>query len=316
MSDLSIEIIDAINKRDGRHPGFRAAHAKGICATGTFTATPAAAALATAAHMQGRRIPVTVRFSNGSGVPNAPDGSRDGRGMAVKFHLPDGEAADIVSLTLPAFFVRTPEDFLELVRLRTPDPVTGVPDQSKLAAFIAAHPEAQLALAAGAAAMPPASYSRLTYHAIHAFRWTNAAGASRYVRYRWSPSARYAALTDEEALANHPDYLQNELRERLAEGPATFRLQLQLADSGDDPDDPTRPWPDSRETVVGGQLHLTGVEDAADACDRLIFDPTRVTPGIECSNDSILLARSGAYSVSYQRRTAHWQRLLTESSHS
>jgi catalase len=61
MADLSVEIVDAINTRDGRRPGFRAAHAKGICATGTFTATPAAAALTTASHMQGAPVPVTAR---------------------------------------------------------------------------------------------------------------------------------------------------------------------------------------------------------------------------------------------------------------
>lgn len=302
--DLSATLIDAINAREGRHRGFRAVHAKGICASGTFTASPAASALTTAAHMQGDAVPVTVRFSNGSGVPTAPDGNRDGRGMAVKFHLPDGEATDIVSITLPAFFVRTPQDFLEFVRARTPDRTTGSVDEERLSAFIAAHPESQLALGAAAAATPPLSYCRLSYHAIHAFRWTNAAGQSRFVRYWWTPLAGYAALTDDEARAEPPDYLQHELRARLVEGPAAFRLHLRLAGDGDDPGDPTRPWPDSRETLAGGELRLTVIADERAECESLIFDPTRVLPGIECSNDAILLARRGAYSVSYGRRSA------------
>ena len=35
---------------------------------------------------------------------------------------------------------------------------------------------------------------------------------------------------------------------------------------------------------------------------RLIFDPTNRTDGIEFSADPILLARSAAYSISYERR--------------
>ena len=43
----------------------------------------------------------------------------------------------------PAFVIRTPEDFLELMRLRTPDPETGQPDMEKLGALLGDHPEAQ-----------------------------------------------------------------------------------------------------------------------------------------------------------------------------
>ena len=58
-------------------------------------------------------------------------------------------------------------------------------------------------------------------------------------------------------------------------------------------------WPDGRDVVVAGRLDLTGLADA----EPLIFDPTRVTDGIECSDDPILHARSAAYGVSYAQRT-------------
>jgi catalase len=35
---------------------------------------------------------------------------------------------------------------------------------------------------------------------------------------------------------------------------------------------------------------------------RLVFDPTNVTDGIDLSADPILLARSAAYSISYDHR--------------
>jgi catalase len=302
---LGESLVDAINAVSGVHAGFRAAHAKGVCCLGRFTATAAAAALTRASHLQGAPVPVTVRFSNGSGEPTAHDGARDGRGMATKFHLPGGEATDIVALTLPVFFVRTPDDFLAFMRAREPDPTTGQPDMGRLGAFLSTHPETQGALAAAMAALPPASYVQAVYHSLHAFRFSDAAGRERFVRYRWLPEAGTATLSDEDARKREPDYLQQELRERLAAGPAVFTLELQLAGPDDDLTDPTAAWPETRQTVVAGRLELTGmVDDHQAGCEALIFDPTRVTDGIGLSDDPILDARRRAYSASYTRRTA------------
>ena len=199
------------------------------------------------------------------------------------------------------FFVRTVDDFLAFSAARIPDPATGAPDPEKIGAFIAAHPECLPAVQATLEAKLPASYVTLPYFGIHAFRFVNAAGAGRFVRYRWEPEAGVATLPDDEVAGTAPGYLADELAARLAEGPASFMLVLQLADEGDDPTDPTTAWPDERETVVAGRLVLdtcTGHE-----CDSLIFDPTRVVDGVECSDDAILLARSEAYGVSYARRT-------------
>src|SRR5579862_5691719 len=71
---LVVQIVDALNKVYGVHPGFRANHAKGIVLEGTFKASPDAAALSAASIFNGDTIPVTVRFSDSGGVPNIPDG--------------------------------------------------------------------------------------------------------------------------------------------------------------------------------------------------------------------------------------------------
>src|SRR5579864_1405369 len=88
---LSEQLVNAMNKVFGVHPGFRANHAKGIVAEGRFDASPEAAGLSRAAQFSGAAIPVTVRFSDSTGVPDLPDGSDNANphGMAVKFHLPD-----------------------------------------------------------------------------------------------------------------------------------------------------------------------------------------------------------------------------------
>jgi catalase len=143
------------------------------------------------------------------------------------------------------------------------------------------------------------------YYAVHAFKWIDADGGERYVRYRWLPEAEEPPLTQEEAKSRGKDYLQDDIRERLDRGPVRFTLELQLAGPGDKVDDPTAVWPDERRTVAAGTLELTELETGRETGgDVLVFDPVRVVDGIELSQDPILQYRSPAYSVSVERRIA------------
>src|SRR5215831_6266594 len=72
---IEVQIVDAMNKAFGVHPGFRANHAKGVVVEGSFKATPEAATLSRAVLFNGSAIPVTVRFSDSTGIPDLPDGS-------------------------------------------------------------------------------------------------------------------------------------------------------------------------------------------------------------------------------------------------
>jgi catalase len=293
MSSLAQEVVDAINEISGAHPGHRAAHAKGTLLAGTFT--PSGCGLTTATHMQETPSRVTVRFSNGGGDPNIPDYAHEGRGMATKFYAPDGEKTDIVALTLPSFFVRTPEDFLSFTHARM-DPEKLMPD------WIGAHPEALPALQAFLASGLPASYASCAYNSIHSFRWIDADGKARYVRYRWEPEAGEATLSAEDAKARGRDYLQEEI---LARGESAFRLLVVIADDSDPVDDPTVPWPEERERVEVGRLVLDGPEtEREQRGDVLVFDPVRVIDGIELSDDPILRFRSDAYRESVGRRVS------------
>jgi catalase len=302
MADsLAEQAVDAINDISGAHPGHRAAHAKGTLVTGTFTATEAAAGLTRAVHMQGDPVRATVRFSNGGGEPNIPDYAREGRGMAVKLYLPDGSTTDMVGLDLPCFFARTPEDFLEFTRARKPDPETGQPNMELMGAWLGAHPEAQTAIQAALAGSPPASYTTVVYNGIHSFRWVSADGEGRWVRFRWEPEAGESRISDEEARERGRDYLQEDIVRR--EG-AAFTLSVFLAEEGDPIDDPTVAWSEDRERVEVGRLELGGPETGREQeGDVLVFDPMRVTDGIEPSGDEVLHFRPRAYAVSIQRRS-------------
>src|SRR4051794_24434459 len=134
---LATEVIDAVNALAGAHEGERALHSKGTLCAGTFSASPEAANLSTASHFQGGEpVRAHVRFSNGGGEPEGRDGAREARGMAVKLYFGDGITTDLVCVTTPVFVVRTPEDFLELMRARKPHPETGQPDMERLGKFL------------------------------------------------------------------------------------------------------------------------------------------------------------------------------------
>jgi catalase len=302
--DLGERLVDSLNATYGVHPGHRSAHAKGVLCAATFTPTGTAAELSRAEHFAGP-VRAHVRFSNGSGDPGAPDAARDGRGMGVKFYLSSG-TTDVVALSLPVFFTRTPEDLLAFNEARRPDPATGQPDLARVGEFLAAHPEAMTAVNAAITHPIPASYATLTYHALHAYGFEASDGTLRYGRYHFVPEAPESSLTDEEAASRAPDYLRDELDSRLAAGPAVFYLRVEVAGEGDAIDDPTAVWPDDREVIDVGRLELTGLAyDRERDGDILVFDPTRVTDGIRLTNDPILLARPAAYSVSIARRTAN-----------
>jgi catalase len=296
------QIVDAAHDVFGAHPRTRALHAKGTWCEGTFTASPEAGTLSRAAHFAGEPVPALIRFSNASGDPGSHDAERDGRGMAVKLRTEAGET-DVLATMTPAFVSRTPEDFLELMRLRKPDPETGEPDMERLGAYLGEHQEAMPSIQGVLGVEPPASFATIPYYTPHAFRLVDGDGNGTWVRYRWRPEAGEERLPDDEARARGRDYLREELVERLAAGPAAFELLLQVAADGDPLEDPTAVWPDDRELVSGGRLEITAAVDDPEADgDLVVFDPTRVIDGIEMPDDPVLHARPKAYSVSIERR--------------
>ena len=240
--DLYEQIVDAANDLYGSHDGSRALHAKGTWCAGTFTATPEAAELCRAAHFQGEPVPALIRFSNASGDPESDDWQRDSRGMAVRLRPSNGEETDILAVTTPAFVSRNLDDFLELIRLRKPDPETGQPDWEKLGAFLGEHPESQTAVQATLNAEPPASFATLVYQSptvpAPCRRRFGDVGALPL-----APGGGRGPLGDDDAKALGSDYLRTELAERLAGGPASFELKLQIPTEDDPIDDPTAVWP-------------------------------------------------------------------------
>src|SRR5215469_10318105 len=294
------QLIDAMNQVFGAHPGFRANHAKGIVVEGNFKASAEAAGLSRAVLFNGSPIPTTVRFSNSTGIPNVPDGggAANPHGMAIKFHLPDGSDTDMVINSLKFFPVATGEDFRDLLLALAASP----PDASKptkFEQFAASHPSVP---AAFATVSTPDSFANEEYYGLNAFVFVNKSGERQAVRYQMMPE-RVAHLAAADAAKQPPNFLMDELPERLKRGPVTFHLKAQIAAAGDSTKDPTVPWPNDRKLVELGVLTIDkAVPNSAEVEKKLLFLPGQLTDGIEESDDPLIDIRNGAYALSFSRR--------------
>lgn len=331
MGEPSIarQLVDAVIADFPDHaPGTRPVHTIGIGTTGSFKASKIARDFCTAEHFQGQPVPVTVRFSNGSGSPVQHDGWSDARGMATRFHLANDVATDLIAMTICEFFAPTVEEFLAFakasrmtpvkrqsgwskildmlqLKIPMPDPYPGQTQSSASGAMVFAnhHRSAQIAAFEAATIGAPVSYARATYSAAHSFIVTAPDGMRRYVRFQWQPVAGIKG-TDPSA-PPVDDYLQGELRQRLALWPAQFLLLMTIGETGDALDDPTTPWPLKRRRVMMGTLTISAIaEDQERDCEKMSFNPCRLVPGIAISEDPILAARRDAYELSGQMRGA------------
>jgi catalase len=298
---LTTQIVDALNKVYGVHPGFRANHAKGVVVEGSFKASPEAAKLSRSPLFSGRTVAVTVRFSDSGGLPDVPDGSAHANphGMAMKFHLPGGANTDMVIVSLKFFPVATGEDFRDLLLAISQSP-PDAPKPTKFDQFVASHPSVPKAFGT---VSTPDSFADEEYYGIDAFILVGPTGQKQAVRYMMVPE-KVVHLTPAEADKKPPNFLIDDLPKRIAQKPVVFHLKAQLAAPGDQTKDPTQPWPDTRQVVELGVLTLTKpVADSLAAQKKLLFLPTSLTDGIELSDDPLPSVRTGAYGVSFGRRS-------------
>ena len=306
---LSRDLIQLFDTIFGLHPGFRPAHAKGTMLTGRFTPAPGAASLTRAPHMSKESTPVTVRFSNSTGIPLVPDNDPNAnpRGLAIRFHLGEHVHTDIVSHSTDGFPTRTGQEFLEFLRaLAASDP--SKPSPTPIEAFLGTHPKALAFVQAPKPA--PSSFARESYFGITAMRFTNKDGISRYGRYRIVPEAGVDHLPDAIAAAKNTNFLFDELAERIAKGPIVLRILAHLANDGDTVDDATIHWPEERTLLDLGAITLTEpVADNAHAQKQIIFDPIPRVEGIDPSGDPLLELRAAVYLLSGRRRRAGTEEL-------
>lgn len=295
------QTVDVMNTLFGKHAGLRANHAKGVVVQGSFVPSPEGPKLSKASLFKGPAVPVTVRFSNATGIPTIPDGSAKANphGMAMKFTLADASEMDVVVNALKFFPVATGEEFRDLLAAAAksgPDAAHPTP----LETFVKTHPAAAKA---GGTAKTPTSFARSNYNGVNAFVFVAEDGKRQAFRFRFVPVPGEELMAPEDAAKQPPNYLMEEIAARLAKEPAAFRMLAQIAEPGDPTDDATKPWPEERRLVDLGTLTLTkAVPNGAEAEKALLFMPNALTDGIEVSADPLIDARVQAYAVSFGRR--------------
>ncbi len=302
-ASTAAQTVDAMNGLWGKHPGYRANHAKGVVVEGSFVPTTIAAGLSKASIFAAPSTPVTVRFSDATGVPTLADGdpTANPHGMAIKFHPAAGGTVDLVTNSLGIFPVATGEDFLALLKAGAasgPD----VPKPTPLDQFVASHPAVAKA---GATVSTPSSFGREVYNGIDAFIFVNAAGKRQAFRWQIVPVDGPDHLSDDAAAKLATDFLADELPQRLQKGPVAFHLLAQLAEPADQTKDPTQAWPAERTLADMGTITLTkAVPDNEAAQKALRYLPNNLQPGIEVSDDPLIDARVRSYLISFGRRAS------------
>jgi catalase len=301
---LANELLPQFDQLFGYHSGFRAAHAKGLLLTGNFTASADAQSLTRAPHIARELTPVTVRFSNSTGLPLIPDNAPEAnpRGMAIRFNLGAHVHTDIVSHSIDGFPTRDGYEFLEFLRAVAASGPE-VPSPKPVEQFLGSH---SAALAFVQAPKPfVSSFARETYFGVTAFAFRNAAGQTKFGRYRIVPEQGNDYLSEDAVARLSPDYHFEEIIARLKKDSVRFQVLVQVAEKSDVVDDATKHWPETRELVNLGSIELT--EPAPDNLaeqQHIIFDPIPRVDGIEPSADPLLELRAAIYLLSGRRRRA------------
>ncbi len=302
---LSRDLLQAFDDLFGLHPGFRPVHAKGILLSGVFTPSAAVGGLTKAPHVSRPSIRVSARFSDFAGVPTVPDYDVEGaspRGIAIRFYLEEHLHTDIIAHSVDGFPTRTAEEFVQFLRaIHASSP--GAPKPTPIESFLASRPAA---LAFVQAPKPiPSSFTKESFYSVSAYKFTNSAGVSKFGRYRIVPQDGNEYLAPSAAAKKRPNFLFDDIKDRIAAGTVKMRVVVQVASDGDVVDDSTVHWPDQRPLLEFGTIELNGLVPDGDAAQRqIIFDPIPRVDGIEPSGDPLLDPRASLYLVSGRRRRA------------
>ena len=293
------KVVDAFAPPGGPALGHRRNHAKGICFTGVFEANGAGSTLSKASVFLPGQYAIVGRFNLASPNLNAADATVRLRGMGLQITTPDGQMWRSAMIDAPFFPVSTPQGLYALVV------ASGSKDPDAMKNFVAAHAEFATFGAWAQSAPWTGSYAEDRYNSLNSFTFTNASGATSVVRWSLVPSAQPVPVQPDELAKGGPDVLEQEITQRIKNGPLHWALVITVANPGDPTAEPSKAWPQDRRSVDVGTLVVQRIEPEPDGpCRDINYDPTVLPSGISTSDDPFPAARSSAYRRSYDLRTA------------
>jgi len=293
------KLVGAVQPKTGGVPGHRRNHATGICITGEFTANGNGTELSKASLLKAGTYPVVGRLNLGGGDPHLADAMAQVRGFGIRITGPDGQEWRSAMIDAPFFAAQTPALFYQFLT------AAGSKDPNAVKAYLGAHPETLRFIGWVKGHPRTESWTEDRFNSLNSFVFEDGNGGKHTVRWSLVPANTPVALTADELKNSNPEFLQQDIVKRVGAGPQKWELVVSVANPGDPTADPTQTWPADRRTVDVGTLTAEKVEDEADGpCREINYDPTVLPVGITTSDDGFPAARSAAYRVSFDRRTA------------
>jgi catalase len=291
----------------------RIVHARGSAAHGFFEAYEPMTAFTRAAPFSapGKITPVFARFSTVAGERGSSDTARDVRGFAVKFYTDEGNW-DLVGNNIPVFFIQDAIKFPDLIHAVKPEPHNGIPQAASAHDtfwdFASLMPETTHTLMWVMSDRGiPRSLRMMQGFGVHTFRLVNAEGASQFVKFHWKPRLGTHSLVWDEAVkisGADPDFHRRDLWESIEAGEFPewelgFQIftEEQAATFSFDVLDATKLIPEELVPVtpVGRMVLNRNPDNFFAETEQVAFCTAHVVPGIDFSNDPLLLGRTHSY---------------------
>jgi catalase len=315
------QFLEKISHFDRERIPERVVHARGFLSYGTFTATGKWGdepieryTRAKLFSTEGKQTDVALRFSTVIGGRDSSETARDPRGFAIKFYTEDGNW-DLVGNNLGVFFIRDAIKFPDVIHALKPDPVTFRQEPARIFDFMSQTPESMHMLVNLFSPRGiPADYRHQQGFGVNTYRWVNADGETKLVKYHWMPSCGVASLTEADAAAIQADDLghaSKDLYEAIERGDyPEWDLLVQMMDDHDhpeldwDPLDDTKVWPEELyEPKKVGTLQLNrNVENFFAENEQISFGTGVLVDGLEFSDDKMLVGRTFSYSDTQRYR--------------
>ncbi|MCY1042295.1 catalase [Corallococcus sp. bb12-1] len=309
-------LIEKLARFDRERIPERVVHARGVGAYGSFESYGDFSQLTRASvfSKKGKTTPMFVRFSTVIHPSGSPETLRDPRGFALKFYTDEGNW-DLVGNNLPIFFIRDAIKFPDMVHSLKPSPITNRQDPNRFFDFFSHQPESTHMLTQLYSDLGiPANYRQMDGNGVHAFKFVNAKGEVKYVKFNWKSQQGVKGLTVEEATklgGQDFSHATHDLYTNIQQNKfPSWELSVQVLDPKDldgfafDPLDATKEWPkDKLAPVKLGKFTLNKMPDNFfEETEQSAFSPGVTPPGIEPSEDRLLQGRLFSYADTQRYR--------------
>lgn len=290
----------------------RVVHARGSGAHGVFEATADISSITTASFLQkGTITEVFARFSTVAGFKGSTDLARDVRGFSVKFYTDEGNY-DLVGNNIPVFFIQDAMNFPDLVHAVKPEPNNEIPQAASAHNtfwdFISLMPEAaHMSMWIMSDRAIPRSLRMIEGFGVHTFKFINKEGKITFVKFHWKPHLGVHSVAWNEAQkisGFDPDFHRRDLWEAIEnKNFPKWDLGVQLIPEEDEMKfsfdilDATKFIPEELVPVqiIGTMTLNRNPENFFAETEQVAFDPGRLVPGIDVSDDPLLQGRIFSY---------------------